>query len=398
MQVRARWLTMLTLMTVSIGMVTAPPAWAATTTCSFSGGILTIASDTNASSGQFVRVARSDQVVLVVQHDENGQHLVDCGSPNLSETLKVEFTGTSPAADFEIDESGGPFITNGGQEVLFEVQMPGGEASYATVSLLAEPLGSRVVAGANGVDLHNDGDVDLTMSDVDSFGFVGSPSTDVVSANGGGSRGAPYPQRVVFFGKGGNDILRGGNTADLLLGGEGADTLYGGAGHDKLGPVETLYVSFDDNGRGNDRLFGEAGNDRLGGGAGNDVLDGGSGADSLGGQAGVDTVTYAASPSRVTVRLDGNANDGRTLNGSTEGDNVTSTVENVNGSAYSDLIVGNAAANRFSGGNGNDTLNGAAGNDTLSGENGNDTLKGGANTDTCNGGAGTDTLQACEQP
>src|SRR5688500_12963601 len=107
MRSRTRRLTILTLLAVTAGIGRAAPAVAATTMCSFTGGLLTISSDTNANEGQWIRVARSGDIILVVQHDETGQHLVDCGAPTLSQTLEIDFTGAVPAPDFEIDESGG---------------------------------------------------------------------------------------------------------------------------------------------------------------------------------------------------------------------------------------------------------------------------------------------------
>jgi Ca2+-binding RTX toxin-like protein len=76
----------------------------------------------------------------------------------------------------------------------------------------------------------------------------------------------------VLFGRGGSDIMIGGDGNDWLFGEEGWDTL--AAGGD------------------NDWLFGNAGNDTLDGGDGNDMLFGGADADTLTGGSGADTFVF----------------------------------------------------------------------------------------------------------
>lgn len=87
-----------------------------------------------------------------------------------------------------------------------------------------------------------------------------------------------------YYGRGGDDYLDdngGGN--DILFGDAGNDTLLGGAGQDKL------Y-----GGVGNDRLQGDAGNDRLEGGLGTDKLFGGAGADTFAFKSAAESATGAA--------------------------------------------------------------------------------------------------------
>lgn len=99
-------------------------------------------------------------------------------------------------------------------------------------------------------------------------------------------------QMDLAFGRGANDILRGGVMGNDLMGGSGNDQLYGAAGPDHL-----------DGGTGNDRLIGADSADMLVGGPGNDYLnegpghgdlDGGPGNDILVGGTGADA--FAISP------------------------------------------------------------------------------------------------------
>jgi hypothetical protein len=92
----------------------------------------------------------------------------------------------------------------------------------------------------------------------------------------------------LLYGKGGDDVIGGGDSADIIFGGEGNDIAYGGTGNDKVNGDDgndTLLGN-----RGNDELYGGAGNDSMEGGDGNDHLDGGQGDDVLNGGVGFDIV------------------------------------------------------------------------------------------------------------
>jgi Ca2+-binding RTX toxin-like protein len=185
----------------------------------------------------------------------------------------------------------------------------------------------------------------FARADVRRVVIAGGRAGDTIDAN----FGTPVPVRI--DGRGGDDILRGGDRADTLLGG--------------------------------------AGNDTLNGAFGGDVLSGGDG---------TDTVTYVTHTAPVTVTLgDGRANDGQ----AGEADDVRSDVEVVQGGSGADLLIGNAGENTLLGGNGDDTLFGGAGDDVLSGDGGADLLMGeggndvifaadGGTRDVINGGKGYD--------
>ncbi|MFN0190592.1 MAG: calcium-binding protein, partial [Aestuariivirga sp.] len=105
--------------------------------------------------------------------------------------------------------------------------------------------------------------------------------------------------RVIFFGYGGNDLLKGGTGADSLYGGEGNDRILGGAGNDAFVGGEEgndlltggLGNDTVDGGTGNDRMQGDEGNDYMRGGDGIDVMLGGVGNDQLYGDSGTDLLT-----------------------------------------------------------------------------------------------------------
>ena len=190
-----------------------------------------------------------------------------------------------------------------------------------------------------------DGDrqLDVPFSDVRLIEVEAAAGDDVIDLTG-------VPIRALVEGRGGNDVIRGGDAADTLLGSDG-----------------------------NDRLFGNGGDD---------VLDGGRGADFLSGGAGADRADYSARRDDLLVTLNNRADDG----GRGERDNVRDDVEDVTGGSGDDRISGSPANNRLTGGDGNDTLSGGGGKDQLRGQSGNDLLlaAGDNEIDFLDGGSGTD--------
>jgi Ca2+-binding RTX toxin-like protein len=125
-------------------------------------------------------------------------------------------------------------------------------------------------------------------------------------------------------GRGGFDVITGGDKSDTILGGDGNDTAKGGLGDDNI-----------NGGLGNDSMVGDWGNDWMDGGIGNDLLDGGSDQDVLIGGAGADTM------------LGGIGND--VLNGGADADRLE-------GGAGRDVLFGGAGADMMWGGADRDTF------------------------------------------
>jgi Ca2+-binding RTX toxin-like protein len=186
---------------------------------------------------------------------------------------------------------------------------------------LDDPM--SVTAGSAGIDLNDDGNLDVVTSGVDGFGMltrdhVGSS----MSAAGGGPTGGPVPQLIIVGGPGddtihvglaqsigaisliigtnggggadtmvggdgrdgliggpGDDTISGGDGRDVLVGSNGFDTIDGGSGSDVIeaGPGDDVAAG----GKGNDSLIGDRGDDSLSGGEGRDRCDGGPGKDSV---------------------------------------------------------------------------------------------------------------------
>lgn len=173
----------------------------------------------------------------------------------------------------------------------------------------------------------------------------------------------------------------------------------GGRGGDSIDANFSTPVPVRVDGRGgNDLIRGGDRGDTLSGGAGNDTINGAFGGDVMSGGDGTDTVTYVTHTAPVTVTMgDGRANDGQ----ADEGDDVRPDVEILEGGSGNDVITGNAGNNTLLGGLGDDTLIGGAGDDVLMGQGGSDLLMGeggndvflavdGGTRDRINGGRGYD--------
>lgn len=146
-----------------------------------------------------------------------------------------------------------------------------------------DPLNVRM--GSAGIDLNDDGDLDVVPRGV---GFLGAATVDAVgstmSADGGGVTGGPVTGLVLLRGGPGDDRLTGGSGGetpfgDIVLGGGGDDVVDLGSGGD-----------VGSGGSGDDELSGGPGGDQLSGGRGDDRIDGGPGRDRCRGGPGGDTV------------------------------------------------------------------------------------------------------------
>ncbi len=226
---------------------------------------------------------------------------------------------------------------------------------------------ATVMFTANGVDVANDGDEDMTTAGDDKvriYTGTGNDTIDGTLYTGGGT--------LYLWGGGGDDTIYGSASADSLYGQAGNDTMYGADG--------------------NDKLYGGVGNDVYYGDNGNDILwqeSTADGDDDFFGGADTDTVNYQKRTNDVTVTLgNGLADDGETG----EFDAVDIDVERATGGAGNDVLVGSVAINLLTGNNGDDELYGDAGNDTLKGGGGIDLLVGDAGNDKLYGGVGADSL------
>lgn len=114
-------------------------------------------------------------------------------------------------------------------------------------------------------------------------GLIGSAYGDTLTGTNSATAGN------VIYGRGGDDVIDGGDGPDRLYGGTGNDTIRQSAGDGLL-----------DGGAGNDTLSAGAGNDTITGGDGDDRIDAGLGNDTVSGGAGADTIRAGDGDDTVT--------------------------------------------------------------------------------------------------
>lgn len=337
----------------------APAAAAPTTTCELLDRVLLIDTDAN-SAYEFEEILRLKREVDSVVVTVEGPYLtppgdVDCGGVTLAEfdSIEVDMTGAFPTV--VIDAQTERFLRDNSVEEMNITIGFDGRPGVGTVRYLGG-TSTHAVAGESGMDLENDGDLDVVWATEPlTVHLAGGSGTDRLSLAGSAVTGAGVFATSILDGKGGNDTLRSGPSYDnTLLGGDGTDTLI--------------------------------------------PDDGADGKDDLRGGRGRDTVTYALAPFPVRVSLDGVANDGWKPEDGFPGetDNVRSDVERVVGSRFADRLTGTSgtsrAANVLVGGAGGDVVDGLDGEDTLDGGPGGDTVRGGAGHDQMAGGESADVL------
>ena len=236
--------------------------------------------------------------------------------------------------------------------------------------------------GANGIDLNNDGDLDVTVAGIENFRLQSdSTGADVISAGGSTITGAAFPQAVAGFGitpptgSAGYGIVTNGFATCVSPESSSCDskTLTGGAGSDRFEAVGGSVTSYE----------------TVAPGAGDDYADLDYG-----------NADYSASPNAIVANLPGHTINGWGLDTFTPV--LGSGVFDVVGSAQGDTLTGRTdEPNYFMPGAGNDIVVGgdntlAANNDTYDVSDAEAAVTVDLAAGTSTGGSGTDTLTGME--
>jgi len=350
----------------ALGVIGAQVASAAFATCTFSGGVITV------TLGVGDAVAFTEGAAEEINIDA-GNTVAQCGSATnatLGNTTAISVTGNTGDESVSID------MTTDWGAINWTISLLTGTADEVLLdgSGLAAPDALDVVAGASGVDLNNDGDLDATVAGVESLAVDGGTGDDSVSGGGSTATGAATTVDMDVTGGAGDDYFTSGAGNDAFDGGADSDTadysaatsavngnlvsnLVSGLGVDSIPNVENLV-----GGSAGDTLTGVGPEDNvITGGAGDDTIDcGGDATDE-------DTVDFSDSAAAVTVDLDAGTATGN-------GSDTISNCEDVQGSDLNDTITGDANDNGLFGGAGNDLIDGGDGGDTIDGEGGIDTV------------------------
>lgn len=274
--------------------------------------------------------------------------------------------------------------------------------------------GDQIVAGGAFGDFITTGNgSDIVFGDNARFEFV------IVPAQGQGLRSANLQRGyTVSPAYGGDDLINSGGSNDIVAGGTGADEIHGGAGDDRLFGDHALFdvalpenqrvisiYTTDQDGGGNDRVYGDAGNDIIVGQQGDDRLFGGDGDDDITGGhnvvGGADGDDYIEGGAGEDVVLGDNGLIARKEVGGTSWKNTVWQLNPaVPGKAPSllrdvirfDLEDNVGGDDEVHGGDDDDRIFGQRGDDRLFGDNGIDEIVGGLGSDHIEGGAGVDYL------
>ncbi|HEU4450254.1 MAG TPA: hypothetical protein VFR63_09795 [Gaiellaceae bacterium] len=197
-----------------------------------------------------------------------------CGGATTANVESITVVGAVGSVEtLTVDQATGAFAPgftpeSGAAEIEIAVSL--GDATDA-VAVVGTDGDDALAAGASGVALNADGDVDVTFSPLPAaLELRGGGGRNTLTGQGGQGAGTRFLGRLVLYAGDGGDALTGGDGGDELHGGSGADVLEGRLGADVL--------------------VGGAGNDSLSGGDGNDDLTGGAGADSFAGSGGDDVL------------------------------------------------------------------------------------------------------------
>lgn len=218
-----------------------------------------------------------------------------------------------------------------------DVNLNPGASSLFSLDQLADlnAFGSQTAEGNLYNALMHHGSFDSLIENVVTGGgddaIRGNQTANQISGRAGNDdiHGGGSPDYLL--GQGGDDTVRGGGGDDLLFGLGGGDTLSGGEGRDTMYGGDRDDTLSGENGA--DFLFGDAGRDTISGGDGDDIMFGGAGGDTLRGEGGI--------------------NRGRGEDGG-------------------DALIGGNALDILFGGAGDDILNGRGGRDILAGDEGAD--------------------------
>ena len=350
---------------IFVALLIAPAPATAATTCDLSSGVLDVSMTAN---GDGVQVVPNGSQILV--RTRTGTVITCTGAAATTSNTNSISVHNSPGLTnndvFIFDPSDfvpGSVAEPGTDEIEIFVNLNGVTQSELQVNVHGD--GGSLEFGTSGVNFNPGPTEDLPDADVihndtsESLSSHGSTESDVVKAQGGPGSGAPLNRPIRIFGRGGDDVLWGGNASDDLRGDEGEDQVQGFGGSDFVAGG-----------------FDNATNTLLSGGDGDDIVEATGGLDGVDGGPGADDLTFV-NVAGVSARLEG------------------TNIETVFGTSFDDVLRGGSGPETINGEEGNDEIDGGGGADQIDAGADNDSVlvrDGVADTATC--GPGTDSATA----
>ncbi len=356
----------------ALALVGATPASAAPT-CSYSSGALTVTDDLNATTVNFQQdnqgqvgvwgtgaVACSGGPILVQNLTSVA---ISGGIGDQQVTVWMSTTGTCGFTALPGANTGAACVPAGvvklasWGKVNWSISLgadngtsfPNGDRLFIDQAGAAHSDALNLAMGANGIDLNNDADLDVTVAGIEHYKIESDGAgKDVINAGGTTTTGAAFPQALDGLAAGDFGIQAnepGTATpshtacrleASPLAAGCHDKTLTGGAGADRISA----------SGDGYNTVAPGAGDDFMAG-CGIAICDG----------TGGDNLDYSASPSAINANFPGDTVNGWGLDTWTPPFGFTDIVGSKQGDT---LLGGDAEYNYFIPGAGNDTVTGGA--------------------------------------
>ena len=240
--------------TASEGKVPGPP----TESCAYDAGTKAVTARLEPGADATLRVNAAGEI-------EFGASPIPCGAATSTNTDSIQVIGAPGVVEsLTVDMSEaflGPGFTAEANSGEIETNVELGDTADSFI-VVGSDANDTLTAGALGVSLNADGDLDVTFTQFPShIELRADGGVNFLTGRGGFGAGLAYT---------GSLTLRGGDLGDELNGGNGNDVIVGGLGNDVVNGSS-----------GNDEMIGAAGADRLSGGDGNDAITGGPGADEL---------------------------------------------------------------------------------------------------------------------
>ena len=278
------------------------PSALAISSCTFSGGALSIV----LSRGESIVFTQNESGVVLVNGANTTAAPCSTTRATVTNTTAISVTGLAGEEDvtIQMDVAGpGTTIVSWGT-INWPIDLAPGTGDVVTIdgsALTTDDL--HTTLGASGIDLNGDDDLDVTLAAVEDVFVDGGDGDDTIWAAGSTATGSAFTVNLTATGGDGDDTIASGAGDDALRGGldgELGDTLdFSGAtaavnvnllrevatgmGSDALADFENVVGSAF-----NDHITGNALSNTLNAHSGNDNVEGEGGADTIRGTGGMD--------------------------------------------------------------------------------------------------------------
>jgi hypothetical protein len=372
----------------ALALIGAPVASAAT--CTFSGGTLSIV----LTVGEVIEFSANDSDDIFINGADSIAFACGATRATLANTTAISVTGFTGDEEVTIwtEYFGATTDLIPWGAINWTINLASGTGDLLIVDTSVTPEDIDIALGASGIDLNNDGDLDVTVAATEDVEVFTDAGDDVIWGAGSTATGGPFALPLTADGFGGDDTLASGASDDDLDGGTGGevsgDTIdfsgaAAGVNVNLLGGVATGMGS--DILSGFENIVGSGFNDSLTGDTGDNDIAPGAGDDTVAGGDGFDWVDYFDAAAAVTVDMTAN-----TATGGSGNDALGSAIEGAVGSDNDDTFLDQTNQdNEYFGGAGGDMF--SQGTDPAAGDE--DLIDGEGGVDTADYSARTEAVQ-----